>query len=560
MDAPTLVRPEVKKERRGLYDPWLVSVLVLSSALFGLQMSWGLPNGDDSWAADAMGPVTTLGIVYRSFSEWNSGWYYFKYPLGYPFLLFLSSIPYLGWLRLTGSWASPSPVYPYGFEDAEQAIFVMAMIGRLLNVVFGLGVVAVTYGIARRLLGLWTARLAAVFVATAYPIIYYTHARNLDISYLFWLLLALYSAILASTSKRARVWGVLGLAAAMAVSSKEQGFAFLLPLPFMALFTAVRRDGWAALYGKCALAMAAGAIGTAILANNAIFNPLGVVSRVAFLLGRPLQPVTVRLAPVEFALWKGAKEWIYVEQTWDGVQSTLGTPLVLLALVGMIVLATRRRALLWLTVPALSHYYLSLRGLDLITLRYLLPVSIIAAILAAFALQWVHHRTVGICAGRPAALVAVLVCLLSLARGIETHWLFATDSRYRAESWIRDNLPPGASVEYYQKPTYLPRFRGAVDGKAIEMDQRTIAGLAQRQPTAIVLSSASAKSIAHVWNPDWRETNNLLKPIPEAAELVDKLGRGELGYRPVAVFRQTPKLLRLRITSLAPEITIYARK
>jgi hypothetical protein len=529
--------------------------------LFSLQLSWGLPNGNSSWAADAIGPITSIGIVRRSFAEWNSGWYYFKYPLGYPFLLFLSAGPYLAWLLLTGGWRSPTSAYPYGFEDPERALFVMAMLGRCLNVAFALGVVVVTYGIARRLLGRWPARIAAFFLATAYPLIYYSHTTNLDISYLFWLLLALYAAIAAAASHRIEPWAVLGVAAAMAVSTKEQGFAFLLPLPILALGWRVAANGIAELWSRRSLVMAATAIATVIVANNLWYNPLGFVARIAYLLGRPLEPVAVRLAPVEFALWKGAKELVYVRQMWDGVESTLGTPVLCVAVVGLVALVLRHRtAAVWLLVPTAAQYYLSLRGLDLITLRYVLPISAILAILGGLALTETY-RWAGARPCRVATVVlGVALAALAMARAVDMHWLLYADPRYRAEAWIEEHGRPGEIVEYYQKETYLPRFAGAVRGEHIEMDDRSIEAFQARRPWGALTSSASIKSIAHGWNPDWRETRDLLKAVPRALQFQDALARGELGYREAAVFRRDPALLRLRITSLAPEIVIYVRE
>jgi hypothetical protein len=89
------------------------------------------------------------------------------------------------------------------------------------------------------------------------------------------------------------------------------------------------------------------------------------------------------------------------------------------------------------------------------------------------------------------------------------------------------------------------------------MPGRTIAAVRERGPDFIVISSASRRSITHIWNPDWRETRSLLLPAPEAVRLFAALQSGDLGYRPAARFRQTPRLLRSGITSLCPEITIY---
>lgn len=546
---------------RARFDPWLAACLALALVLDVTELWWGLPNGNHSWAADALGPITVLGIVRHSFEQWNSGWYFFKYPLGYPFCLAAVFSPYLVYLRWTGQWEHPVAHAPYGFADPEHSLFVLAMLGRCLSVVFALGTVIVAYLTARRLFGVVAARLAAFFVATAYPIIYYAHTTNLDIGYLFWLVLALYAAIVAAQGGRTFSWALLGVAAAMAVSFKEQGFAFLLPLPLLAIGARWRATrSVRVLWSRGALAMAGAALLTEALANNVFFNPLGFVARIAFLLGHPLEPTSARLAPVEFALWKGGKEWIYLKQLWDGLESSLGAPLVLLAMGGAVLLVRRGRAALWLLVPAISQYYLSLRGLDLIRLRYVLPLAFVVAILAAALLADAYQASESRPWRAAVRMAAAIFCAFALARAVEMDWLFLTDSRYRAEAWIAANVAPQATAEYYQKPTYLPRWRNR-PGRAVEipMDERSIEAFARRNPDVVLLSSASRKSISHVWNPDWRETRKLLTPVPAAERFLAALEAGELGYRPVVRFRQSTRLLRLEITSLAPEITIYAR-
>jgi dolichyl-phosphate-mannose-protein mannosyltransferase len=541
-------------------DPWLAAILALAVVLNGWHLTWGLPNGNASWAADAIGPVTALGVARHSFGGWNSGWFYFKYPSGWPFLMVLAFIPYLALLYASGGWRHPTADYPYGFAQPEHALFALEMIGRVLNVAFGVGTAAVAYGIAHRLLDRRAARWSAFLVATAYPIIYYSHTTNLDISYCFWLLLALYCAIVASGTDHWRPWVGLGIAAAMALSTKEQGFAFLLPLPFMALAVWIRRTRslrvcWQA---PTLWMLASGAV-TLGLANNVIVNPRGFVARIAYLLGHPLGPVDARLAPVEFSLWKGSKELVYVAHLWDGMSSSLGLVLLALAAVGALAVWRRPRAALWLWVPTVALYYLSLRGLELITLRYLLPVTVIGAILIAGLLSDVGSRTrqggVGWVVGAALAVVAAL----SLGRGVETVALLRSDARYRAEAWMATALPRGTRAEVYQKLAFLPRFRDGVTAEFVPIEQRTRAGVLERRPEAIVTSSASRKSITHTWAADWRETRTLLTPQPAAVDFLAALEGGELPYRVGGVFRQEPWLVRNRITSVAPEITIYVR-
>jgi hypothetical protein len=350
------------------------------------------------------------------------------------------------------------------------------------------------------------------------------------------------------------------VAAGMALATKEQGFAFLLPLPVMALAARGRRaDGLRVIWRAPTMWMIGAGALTLLLANNALLNPLGFIGRIAYLLGHPLGHVDARLAPVEFALWKGPKEWVYVRQLWDGFESSLGLPLLAVAGIGALTIWRRRRAALWLFVPTLAMYYLSLRGLDLITLRYLLPVSVVALILAGAVLAELWARAARTPARWMAGAALAGLAALSLARAVELNWLLATDARYQAEAWMAAHLPGGARAEVYQKPAFIPRFRGGIEGHFVPFDQRSRAALLERAPDAIVTSTASRKSITHSWTADWRETHSLLTAQPAAVDLLAGLEAGELPYHVGAVFRQEPVLLRNRITSVAPEITIYVR-
>lgn len=545
-------------------DPWLWAVLVASAALGLYQINWGLPNGNHSWAADALGPLTVLSIVRHSLSSWNSGWFYFKYPLGYPLLLLLVDGPYLGFLRLTGQLGHPKAVYPYGFAHPETALHTMALLGRGVSLVCVLGTVALTYGIGRRLFGRTVGILAAWFVATAYPLVYYAHTTNLDSAYLFWLVLALWATVAAAETDRKWTYLVLGVAAAMAVSTKEQGFAFLLPLPVLialrrrqALDAALGANRWGrVLWNPGTRAGLVATLVTVAVANNALYNPRGFVNRILYLGGHEIPEVPARLAPVEFAVFKGmAKEWQYLRQLIDGIESSLGLPLFLIAVAGTVYVLWRRGwSAAYLLVPAAVQYYLSLRTLDLITLRYTLPLSVILGVCAAA--LCVRALATG---PRllPAALVASL-CALGLARGIDLDLALRNDSRYQAEAWMREHAAEASTVEIYQKPVYLPRLKG-MRVNEVPLEERTETRIAERRPDFVVISSAAIKGITHRWNPDWRQGHTLLVEQPEAAAFLDALEKERLPYRAVAQFTQQPALLRVRITSLCPRITIYQR-
>jgi hypothetical protein len=553
-------------EPRASRDPYLLTVLAVSVGLNLYQLNWGLPHGDASWAADALGPLTVFSIVRHSVASWNSGWFYFKYPLGYPLLLLMAYAPYLGVLVLGGRLRHPVASYPYGFSDIDSALYYLTLSGRLLSVAMVAATVALTYGIGRRLLSRTAGLLAAWFVATAYPIVYYAHTTNLDAAYLFWLTLALWATVVATESSQRWPYVVLGTAAAMAVSTKEQGFAFVLSLPVILVVTRHRalagrfsglRRWWMAIWNPGTRAGLAAAVVTFGVANNALMNPPGLGNRLLNLTGHQLPGVTARLTPLRFSLFKGGpKEWQYICQLSAVMESTFGLLLLLVVMAGAMCLVVawhRHRAAFCLLFPSAAYYFVSLRTHDLITLRYVLPLIVIGGVCAGAV-------SAAAMAAKPrlAGVFVMGLCVLSLARAAELDLLLRHDSRYAAEEWMRSHVPAGSVIETYQKPVYLPRFFG-VEERAVPLEERSIDGVMQRRPDFIVISSAGKQGISHRWNPDWRQGQTLLVAVPAAQEFLSALEQGRLPYRQAAHFAQHPRLLRLRITSLCPKISIFQR-
>lgn len=546
-------------------DPGLVVVLGVSAALGLFHLGWGLPNGNDSWAADSMGPLTVLNVGRRQLTEFDSGWFWFKYPFGYPLVLLAAYAPYLAWLLLTGGLSNPVATWPYGLADPDGAIFHLALFGRLVNVGFVVGTVAFTYGIGRRLLGRRVGLLAAWFAATAYPLVYYAHTSNQDPAYLFWLTMALWATAAATRTAGYRPMLLLGFAAGMSMATKEQGFALLLGLAVVIVVHGARHRAGAdsllrrvvrATLNRGTLGGAAIAVLTWLAAGNAFLNPSGFLNRLRDLSGNPVPGLSARVTPVKFALFKGfEKEWAYLTDFVDVVSSTFGLPLFVVALGGIVYLVVRRRhAALCLVVPLAFYGFVSLRTHHVLVLRYTLPViPVFAVAAAALCIAAVRSRI-------PVAVAATaLLGVLGLARAVELDLLLRHDPRYAAEEWMAANLAPGATVETWQKPVYMPRMAG-LQRAGIPLEQRTIPGLLERRPEAIVLSSASRGTISHFWTRDWREAGaGLLTEVPEATALLRALEAGELPYRETARFSREAWLVRVRITSVAPTIRVFER-
>ncbi|MBZ5564720.1 MAG: hypothetical protein LAP13_20150, partial [Acidobacteriia bacterium] len=89
---------------------------------------------------------------------------------------------------------------------------------------------------------------------------------------------------------------------------------------------------WTAAWNRSTLLGLAAAVLTLLLAGNAWFNPQGMLNRYLNLTGHELPGVTARLTPLKFSFYKGGpKEWQYLSQLGDVMASSLGWPLLAIA-------------------------------------------------------------------------------------------------------------------------------------------------------------------------------------------------------------------------------------
>ncbi len=213
----------LRRVLEGRGDVICLFAVALAVDLTGI--CWGLPAANQTWAADAIRPAAPLSVVWRLLHEpWNSGWFWFKYPLGHVLIVAAAYAPYIGWLWLSGQLTHPVPEYPFGLADPVAAMSALALIGRLVTAVMAAASVVVAREIVRPVAGRRGSMVAALCVAFVYPLVFYAHTTNVEVPYLFWMLLALLGAVrIGLGDDRRRWWVVLGVGAAMSFSTKEIG-------------------------------------------------------------------------------------------------------------------------------------------------------------------------------------------------------------------------------------------------------------------------------------------------------------------------------------------------
>lgn len=566
-------------------DPAAVVAPVLAFAfalfVYTRALDWGLPAADQTWAADAVRPSAPLAVAYQNFARgFNSGWFWFKYPPLHAFLLSALYAPYLAWLWLTGGLAGFDSDYPFGLADPVGSLSALALIGRAASAAMGAGSVVLVYACVVRSFGR-AAAVGAAFVTTmAYPMVFYSQTTNVEVPYLFWMLVAMLAAVrLVEGETAARWWVLLGVGAALSVSTKElaAGGFVGLPLAIIGASVATRRPVSEWIRGGL---VAAGAFGLAIvLANNVLFNPLGFAQRIGFLTQTLPREVALQYAPYYFPIDLGGSRGASVELTQLSLAVTrlaasLSWPTMALAVAGWLVALRARPAWALLLLAAAAGYYVvSVRAMLSLSLRYLLPLTVLFCAVAGIALGSLTRSGT---ARVPRIVLAAAFIAWIFAYGWDVNRMMTGDGRYGAERWLAEVARQGAArVEIYQNRTYLPHFPEGLTVNDVDYELRDARSFAARRPDLVVLSSSGISGITVRYKQDWQEDAGIAagySPAQRSAtgqvmnyerdanvEFLERLRSGGLGYELVASFVVDPWIERPLIQSLNPQIDIYRR-
>jgi len=579
MQLAEQLRERWSRDPASIAAPALVGLFALF--VYTRAIGWGLPAGDETWSADAVKPSAPLAVAWQSFAAhgWNSGWFWFKYPPFHALLLCALYSPYLLWLWATGGITHLQSDYPFGMTDPVASLSMLATIGRLLTASMGTGSVLLAYACVLPGFGRPAAIGAALMTTLAYPMVFYSQTTNVEVPYLFWMLAALLGAVrIVDGDERRRWWVLLGVGAALSVSTKElaAGAFVALPVVLVAASIAARRPLSAWLGGGVVAALAF--VVALVLANNALWNPLGFQHRIGFLTQTLPRDIALQYAPYYFPIDLGGSrgagvEFAQLSVAASRLAASLGWPILALAVAGWLIALRRRPAWALLMLAAAAGYYLvSVRAMLSLSLRYLLPLTVLFSIMAGVAIGELASE------GRARALraaVAVAALAWAFAYGWDVNRMMTGDARYQAERWVAGAAAPGSRVEIYQNRTYLPRFPEGLTVEEIPYEERDVSAFARRRPDLVVLSSSGLSGVTVRYKQDWQDDAETAEGYSPAqtnvrgqvmnysrnanAEFLDKLTDGQLGYEEAASFVVEPWIQRPLIQSLNPEITIYRR-
>jgi hypothetical protein len=200
------------------------------------------------------------------------------------------------------------------------------------------------------------------------------------------------------------------------------------------------------------------------------------------------------------------------------VRVSLGWPLSLIAVAGLILAAAtpeKRRAAIWVALPAISYYF----GFVAVILynydRFVLPICFILAIFGGLAidasLKW--SRSVPL---TRAAIAAVFAYSLLYASTVDV--LMMRDSRYTVQAWLGDHVRSDDVVAFTGVHEILPTLDNF---KLVEIG--TADELKRERPAYVVINADYVHAVA---------------PESGWGQMLGGLQHGTLGYRLALRFRQ----------------------
>jgi hypothetical protein len=449
--------------------PALAWILAASAALNIIGLWWGLPSG--GWVGDELGPQDILDALSRHFAH---GWWS-KYPPLHYYVLALADTPMLALDRL-------------GLVGIHTTLgYTLLMVtGRAVSVVMSAATLVAMFLCGRRAFG-WRAGLFAAAVwALAAPIVFYSKTANVDVPYLMWLAFSLVFFLRVLDGGSVVDYVCWSAAAAFAICTKDQAYAFCLLMPVIVLHAMWRANRqarlshslWRAVTDRRIGAAAVTALVLFVLCHNLVFNAAGFMVHVRWITGRPSEYYRAFEPTVRGRLSLLGLTLQLIERSW-------GWPLCVVSAAGMIAaLATarHRRIAICLLVPMASYYFGFINVVLYNYDRFVLPMCLVLAPFGGFALDRFTARPAPSRTWRLAGVGALFAYSLLYSGTVDA--LMVNDSRYAVERWLVPHVGRDDLVGMSGLPRNLPRLEGfnLVDITSLEM-------LSTAQPAFFVLNA-----------------------------------------------------------------------
>jgi len=543
----------------------IIILLLISAALNFYHLSWGLPNGATSWAWDANTPVSPLRMAYLIT---QCQFYFSKYPAAHNLLLLGLNAPYIAYLYLTGEFKDPAKEYPYGFSDPERALTSLFLADRAVSALMGVGIVLLLYLIARRRFGELAGLLSAAAIALNVIFIYHSHTTNVDIPYLFWMMLALYFFDRALESGELKHFVLLSTFAAISLCTKESVVGVLVGMVIPLV--------WVVLRGRRLRGIGVTGVVRAILDKRLligfatfliVFGLIGCsVTGIGYWFAKYawVTPL-VEKYQTEHA-GQTIKDLTILPEVAKQVVKPFGVPLSLLLLIGALWTSLKLRRMIWPYLFLMVCYYLVFQRNYALAYRFSMPQMVFLALLGAPMIAYIIQGRIPF-PGRLSALanrilrrapIRAIGCVViaavfgyTLVHAAAMPWLLSHDARYSAEAWLQENAEEGKTIELLMGEISSPRPPQWMTTVKLDKERdRTPEAVATRGSDFLIVSG---RGLTPEQYPEHFHFD--IEPVVKALE------SGKLGYERAAMFKTRPFLdIPLSHNTINPLTVIYRKK
>ena len=363
------------------------ALFVSFAILYALGAFWGLPSALTP-AIDSISPLGPLAFV----AKYTQTDITYVYPAVHQLLQVAFYAVVLAGAKLTGAIGPLSSAWPYGFKDPSALFTVLLVVSNLISAAMA----------AFLLRTLWRMRpdpaaaqwFAIPLLGLSGVFAYYARTANMDIPYLFWIVLAwhqLWLYLTSPDSSSSRPLLLAGLFSALSFGSKDQASTIIFGFGLLLLFYAPLGGGG----GRRLRLRQATVFSVAMAASYALFAIAPQPARWLYHVRFVTQDPAVHITPETPAgLWG---QILLLERCYLRLHHIFTYAGLPLAVAGIIILwrRGRHRELALLLIPALTYYVAVIARVRAPEERYLLPIVIPLVLCAGVAIGALRHLAWG---------------------------------------------------------------------------------------------------------------------------------------------------------------------
>ena len=404
-------------------------------SLYGISVKYNNPD-----------QMAFLPLFLEGKAPFNPGWFD-KPPFHTYFNYFLSVLPI----------SSLGKVFDFSLQIEE---ILKTVWSRLLTKFMLLIAIGLLYHISKKSYGVLSARAVALIAATTAGFIAYSHFLTVDIPVLFWMLIAFTFSHSLMYERKLSSYLLAGFFTGIAAATKYNGVAIGFSI-VVAHVLSHRIESWKSMPWK-----------KIFLSKNLIAGMLMVL--VGFIAGNPFAVLDYPAFSSGF-LYNYMVAPVYEGQTGNSfirffgrMVEIIGMPFFLLSVIALLLALValvfgqgewKKRATVLLCLSVLIPYYIQFGMFPRLETRFVLPIIPLWMLVSGWFWEKLQFYKVAFGLILVSLVGYNLICSLYVGRRI------LDDPRLRAETWAKENMPLGSTVEkdmYSPTWLYIPEVQAEV--------------------------------------------------------------------------------------------------